>query len=77
MPWRCLRGLSDRSLASRGLGVEIKVPFVENPELANVLPFNATSGSECSRACFARCHEFLPCVNFYLPGPSTFNFSEP
>ena len=39
MPLRCLRGLSDSSLASRGLGVEIiKVPFVENPELANVLP---------------------------------------
>ena len=47
---------------------EIKVPSLENPELADVLPLkhaHVYSRSEYSHACFAHCQEFLPCPNFY------------
>ena len=54
---------------------EIKVSSLENPELRNVLHLKPVVGSEYSHACFAHCQEFLPCPNFYLPGPFTF-FSE-
>ena len=48
---------------------------VENPTLTNVLPFKAWNRSKYSHACFAYCQEFLPCPDFYLPGPFTFVFS--
>ena len=34
------------------------------------------SRSEYSQACFTHCQEFLPCPNFYLPGPFTIIFSK-
>ena len=38
-------------------------------------PFTAWSRSEYSHACFDYCQDFLPCPNFYLPGPYTVVFS--
>ena len=61
---------------------EIKIPYVENPELTNALPLKSGEGqyvvwrrSVCSLACFAHCQELLPCPYFYLPGAFTFIFS--
>ena len=44
--------------------VEIKDPFVENPEFKGC-PFTAWSRSVYSHACYACCQEFLPCQ--FLP----------
>ena len=57
---------------------ESKVPSVEKtPEMCKILPFEAWGRSEYSLACFAHCQEFLPCPNFYLPGPFTFKHPPP
>ena len=53
---------------------EIKVPYVENPELANVLPW---SRSEYSHACVALCQEFLCCATFDVPSPFIIIFPPP
>jgi len=52
---------------------EIKAPPFENSELTNVLPLKPGVGQNvATRAFFTHCQKFLPCPNFYFPGPFDF-----
>ena len=51
---------------------EIKVPSVDSAEPTNILPLKFGVGQNIAANASPICQEFLPCPNFYLPGPFTF-----
>ena len=51
---------------------EIKVTFVENPQLTNV-PLLKPEVGQNSLTCFPHCQEFLLCPTFYFPSWFTLN----
>ena len=51
---------------------EIKVTFVENPQLTNVLLLKPEVGQN-SHTCAPHCQEFLLCPTFYFPSWFTLN----
>ena len=51
---------------------ENNVPFVENPELKNVLYLQPAVDQKYCHTCLAHCHEFLPCRYLHFALSSTF-----